>query len=72
LFGFISPFAYLQLAHFHELSTDLTVHIKPVVFGALLKHHGQLGPAEIPSKLVFTYRVTHWKPHRRGLVYKTP
>ncbi len=71
-FDFISPFAYLQLARFDELPPDLTVAIKPVVFGGLLKHHGQLGPAEIPSKRVFTYRVAHWKAHRRGLPYKTP
>jgi 2-hydroxychromene-2-carboxylate isomerase len=71
-FDFISPFAYLQLARFDELPSELVISIKPVVFGGLLKHHGQLGPAEIPAKRVFTYRVAHWKAHRRGLPFKMP
>ena len=54
-FDFISPFSYLQLASFDELPGDLELTLKPVVFSALLKHWGQKGPAEIPSKRRFVY-----------------
>ena len=42
-FDFISPFAYLQLARFSELPNDINITLKPVVFGSLLGHWGQLG-----------------------------
>ena len=51
-FDFISPYAYFawrripQFCKAHGL--DLKIH--PVVFGKLLDHWGQLGPAEIPPK----------------------
>ena len=71
-FDYISPFAYLQLARFDELPDALEVQLKPVVFGGLLKAHGQLGPAEIPSKRTYTYRFAHWQAHRRGVPFKMP
>lgn len=71
-FDFISPFGYLQLMRHSELPAELEIELKPVVFAGLLKHHGQLGPAEIPSKRKFTYRFAHWQAHRRGLEFRTP
>lgn len=58
----ISPYAYLA---FHQLPKALEglsyrVYYKPVVFGAILKHFGQLGPAEIGSKRTWTYRQIQW------------
>ena len=71
-FDYISPFAYLQFHRFKELPEDLNVVLKPVVFGALLQHHGQLGPAEIPSKRRFVYRFFKWQCDRRGLPFLLP
>ena len=71
-FDYLSPFAYLQFHRFGELPDDLEVIIKPVVFGALLQHHGQLGPAEIPSKRRFSYRFFQWQCERRGLPFNLP
>ena len=71
-FDYLSPFAYLQFHRFGELPPDLEVTIKPVVFGALLQHHGQLGPAEIPSKRKFVYRFFQWQCARRGLPFNLP
>ncbi len=71
-FDYISPFAYLQLHRFAELPADLEITIKPVVFGALLQHHGQLGPAEIPSKRRFVYRFFRWQCEQRGLPFNLP
>ena len=48
-FDFISPFAYLQMAQFSHLPKNIKLKPIPVVFGGLLAHWGQLGPAEILS-----------------------
>lgn len=71
---FISPYAYLA---FEELPRALmglsyTVTYKPLLFAALLKHHGQLGPAEIPAKRDWTYRQVQWLAHSKGHVLDMP
>ena len=48
------------------------VAYKPVLFAALLKHHGQLGPAEIPSKRDWTYRHVQWLGHSLGVPLAMP
>ena len=71
-FDFISPFAYLQLGRFDELPGDVNVTLKPVLFAGLLKHWGQLGPAEIPPKRTFVYRFFKWHADQRGLPFVMP
>lgn len=71
---FISPYAWLA---FHALPQALqgishrVVH-KPVLFGAMLKHHGQLGPAEIATKRDWTYRQVLWLARQQGCELKLP
>ena len=70
----ISPYAYLA---FEQLPLALMGHsyrvsYKPVLFGALLKHFGQLGPAEMPGKRDWTYRQVLWLAHRHGLELSLP
>jgi 2-hydroxychromene-2-carboxylate isomerase len=71
---FISPYAYLAFEQLPEAlkghSTSVTY--KPVLFGALLKHHGQLGPAEIAGKREWTYRQVLWLAHQHGLELQLP
>jgi 2-hydroxychromene-2-carboxylate isomerase len=71
-FDFISPFSYLQSERLSTLAPRLTVRYRPVVFGALLSHHGHKGPAEIPSKRAFTYRQVLWLARRQGIALKFP
>ncbi len=71
-FDFISPFAYLQLARFDALPDDLNVDVRPVLFAGLLKHWGQLGPAELPTKRIFVYRYFKWLADRRGVPFTMP
>lgn len=71
-FDFISPFAYLQFGRFAELPGDVNVTLKPVLFAGLLKHWGQLGPAEIPPKRTFVYRFFKWHADQRGLPFVMP
>ena len=71
---FISPYAYLA---FEELPHALmglsySVSYKPVALGVLLRHHGSLGPAEIPAKRDWTYRHVMWLAHNRGLQLDMP
>jgi len=71
-FDFISPFAYLQLPTILALRGRLDIEPRPIVFGAVLKHHGQLGPAEIPGKREFTYRFVQWCAERAGTTLRFP
>jgi 2-hydroxychromene-2-carboxylate isomerase len=59
---FISPYAYLAFEQLPQSLQGLSyaVTYKPVLLGALLRHHGQLGPAEIPAKRDWTYRHVMW------------
>ena len=69
-FDVISPYAYLAFEALPEFLTghSHSVTYKPILFAALLKHHGQLGPAEIAGKREWTYRQVQWLAQRQ----KTP
>ncbi len=71
---FISPYAYLAFEKLPEtlMGHSYSVTYKPILFAALLKHHGQLGPAEIPSKRDWTYRQVQWLAHSQGLALQLP
>ena len=71
---FISPYAWLgfdALPRALEGISHRVVH-KPVLFAAMLKHHGQLGPAEIPAKRDWTYRQVLWLAHQQGTPLQLP
>ena len=71
---FISPFAYLAFEQLPELlgGISYSVSYRPVLFGAMLQHHGQLGPAEIAPKRDWTYRHVLWLAHSKGIALKMP
>jgi 2-hydroxychromene-2-carboxylate isomerase len=71
-FDFISPFAYLQMAQFSHLPKNIKLKPIPIVFGGLLAHWGQLGPAEISPKRKFVYRFFQWKADSLGVPFKMP
>ena len=71
-FDFISPFAYLQLPRMRELALEHSITPRPVVLAAVLKHHGQLGPAEIPGKREFTYRMVQWTAESERMPLRFP
>jgi 2-hydroxychromene-2-carboxylate isomerase len=71
---FISPYAWLA---FEKLPVTLMGHsysvsYKPILFAALLKQHGQLGPAEIAPKRDWTYRQVLWLAHSQGVDLQLP
>ena len=67
-FDVISPYAYLAFEAMPEFlkGHSHSVTYKPVLFAALLKHHGQLGPAEIAGKREWTYRQVLWLAQRQN------
>jgi 2-hydroxychromene-2-carboxylate isomerase len=71
---FISPYAYLAFEHLPRALQGLSyeVEYRPVLFAALLKQHGQLGPAEIAPKRDWTYRQAMWQAHRHGIEMQMP
>ncbi len=71
---FISPYAYLAFEELPKalLGLSYSVHYKPVVLGALLRHQGSLGPAEIPAKREWTYRHVLWLAHNLGVPLDMP
>ncbi len=71
---FISPYAYLAFEQLPRTLQGLSysVDYKPLLFAGLLKHHGQLGPAEIPSKRDWTYRQVLWLAHSNGIEMQMP
>lgn len=71
-FDLVSPFAYLQFQNFGRLPEELTITPKPVLLGAILKHWGQLGPAEIAPKRLHTYRICQWLATERGVPFRMP
>ncbi len=71
---FISPYAYLAFEKLPEVlqGHSYGVTYKPVLFAGLLKHHGQLGPAEIAGKREWTYRQVMWLAAQQGARLELP
>lgn len=71
-FDVVSPFAYLALPAVMEIARRHPVRFRPIVFGAVLAHWGQLGPAEIAPKRVHTYRLCQFMAGRAGMKLRFP
>ena len=71
---FISPYAHLAFEQLPQTLQGLSysVDYRPVLFAGLLKHHGQLGPAEISGKRDWTYRQVLWLAQRHGIALQMP
>lgn len=71
---FISPYAYLAFEQLPDALAGISYSVgyKPVLFAGLLKHHGQLGPAEIAPKRDWTYRQVLWLAHTLGIPLQMP
>ncbi len=71
-FDVVSPFAYLALPAVESLAQRRPVLLRPIVFGAVLTHWGQLGPAEIAPKRLHTYRLCQFIAGRTGMPFRFP
>jgi len=71
-FDVVSPFAYLAFPKVLAVARRHPVLLRPVVFGAVLTHWGQLGPAEIAPKRTHTYRLCQFLAGRAGMPLRFP
>jgi 2-hydroxychromene-2-carboxylate isomerase len=71
-FDFVSPYAYLQSRMLHKFAGKARIAMRPVLFAGLLAHSKNLGPAEIPSKRLWTYRFCTWFARDHGIPFKFP
>jgi 2-hydroxychromene-2-carboxylate isomerase len=71
---FISPYAWLAFDALPQALKGISHQVvhKPLLFAALLKHHGQLGPAEMPSKRDWTYRQVLWLARQQATPLQLP
>lgn len=71
---FISPYAYLAFEQLPQALEGLSYEVayKPVLLGAIVRHHGQRAPAEIPAKRSWTYRHVLWLGHAHGIPIEMP
>lgn len=71
---FISPYAYLAFEALPKslMGVSHRMVYKPVLFAAMLKQHGQLGPAEIAGKREWTYRQVVWQAKQLGVTLDMP
>ncbi|MEJ7928674.1 2-hydroxychromene-2-carboxylate isomerase [Ramlibacter sp. AN1015] len=71
---FVSPYAYLAFEQLPQALLGLSYRIdyRPVLFGAILAHYGQLGPAEVPGKREWTYRQVQWLARQHGIPLHLP
>ena len=71
---FISPYAYLAFEQLPETLKGISysVDYRPVLFAGMLKHYGQLGPAEIAPKRDWTYRQVMWLAHSLNIPLQMP
>lgn len=73
-FDYLSPYAYFAWNKIEKFAADHHVEliIKPVVFGKLLDHWGQLGPAEIPPKRAWLTKYCMYYATTNNLPLKFP
>ena len=73
-FDFVSPYAYLGWKGVHAVAArhGREVEPVPVLFAALLDHHGQRGPAEIPAKRAYTFKNVMRVAHAAGIHVEPP
>ena len=73
-FDYLSPYAYFAWRQIGPLCERYQVELRihPVVFGKLLDHWGQLGPAEIPPKREFVYKSCYRYAILHGFDFNPP
>lgn len=73
-FDVISPYAWVASKRIRAFAArhGTALVAKPVLLGAILAHHGSLGPAEIPAKRAYTWRDAHRCAAAEGLSLEGP
>ena len=69
----ISPYAWLASSRLDEieLNTHTKIIVKPILFAGLLNAHGNIGPAEITAKRIYTFRDVMRRANTLGLAMES-
>jgi 2-hydroxychromene-2-carboxylate isomerase len=69
----VSPYAWLAANALDRIeATGAQIVFQPVLFAALLKAHGNIGPAEVPAKRAYIFRDVMREAARAGRQFKGP
>jgi len=73
-FDVVSPYAYLAFERLPRALEGLSyqVEYQPLLFAGLLKHWGNVGPAEIDPKREWLFRQCDWIARQDGTVFEKP
>ncbi|MEH6813350.1 MAG: 2-hydroxychromene-2-carboxylate isomerase [Motiliproteus sp.] len=73
-FDYLSPYAYFSWRQVQPLCQhhSITLRPRPIVFGKLLDHWGQLGPAEIAPKKTALYKYCFRYARLHGFEFNPP
>ena len=73
-FDVLSPYAWIASKRIRAFAArhGTALQAKPVLLGAILTHHGSLGPAELPAKRAYTWRDAHRCAAEHGLDLEGP
>ena len=71
-YDILSPFARIALEAMDDLPGSPALRPRATLLGALFKHWGQLGPAEVEPKRLHTYRLALHLASRHGLTLRFP
>jgi 2-hydroxychromene-2-carboxylate isomerase len=71
-YDFVSPYAYLQSHMLDRFDGKAEITCIPVLFAGLLNHWGQLGPAEMSTKRIWTYRYCAFAAEQQEVAFKLP
>ncbi|MCY4238576.1 MAG: DsbA family protein [Rhodospirillaceae bacterium] len=71
-FDYVSPFAYLQSRRLQEFHGAAEIRPIPVLFAGLLNAFDGLGPAELPTKRIWTYRICQFNAEQWGIPFRMP
>jgi 2-hydroxychromene-2-carboxylate isomerase len=73
-FDFVSPYVWLASHQLDEVRDCAAVSFRfvPVLFAALLDHHSNLGPAEIPAKRRYIFQDAQRWALYLGLQFRSP
>ncbi|MDR0479714.1 MAG: 2-hydroxychromene-2-carboxylate isomerase [Burkholderiaceae bacterium] len=71
---FISPYACLAFEHLPRALEGVSygVHYRPLLLGALFKHHDNTPPPQVPSKHQWIGRHVLWLGHTHGIPIEMP
>jgi 2-hydroxychromene-2-carboxylate isomerase len=73
-FDYLSPYSYVAWTQLPTLAKKYgrDLRVQPILLAAILNHHGQKGPAEIPAKRLYVFQDLLRTSQRLGIPFQAP